>query len=108
MPLFHRDGLIDFDAVRDTARSNALAICRRLFPGGIVRGREYVVRNPKRDDRRAGSFSVNITTGRWGDFATGDRGSDIIGLVAWYCDIDRVEAARWLSKMLGLSEGEGK
>ena len=36
-----------------------------------------------RSDRRPGSFSVNTRTGRWADFATGDRGGDVVSLAAY-------------------------
>jgi hypothetical protein len=36
----------------------------RWLPGGRREGREYVARNPRRADRTAGSFRINITTGR--------------------------------------------
>ena len=31
--------------------------------------REYVALNPTRADKRAGSFKINLQTGRWADFA---------------------------------------
>ena len=43
----------------------------------------YVALNPTRNDRRPGSFKINIRTGRWCDFATGDRGGDPVSLVAY-------------------------
>ena len=94
---------IDFDQVRTLALRNALAICRRVLPGGRVVGGEYEVRNPKRPDRSPGSFRVNLRTGRWADFATGDRGGDLIALVAWRFDVTQLEAARRLSSLLSLS-----
>ena len=39
--------------------------------------------NPTRPDRRAGSFKVNLRTGRWADFATGDKGGDAVSLAAY-------------------------
>ena len=72
-----------------------------LLPGGVQRGNEYVVRNPLRNDRHAGSFKINLITGRWSDFATGDAGGDIISLVAYLDGIPQREAARRLADMLG-------
>jgi hypothetical protein len=72
------------------------------LPGGKVIGAEYVVRNPKRDDRRPGSFRINLRTGRWADFATDDRGGDLISLVAWRLDLTQANAARWLADFLHL------
>ena len=94
---------IDFDEVRALALRNALAICHRVLPGGRVVGGEYEVRNPKRIDRNPGSFRINVRTGRWSDFATGDSGGDVISLVAYLFDISQLEAARRLSSLLSLS-----
>ena len=94
---------IDFDQVRIASRRHALAICRRVLPGGRVVGGEYEVRNPKRLDRNPGSFRINVRTGCWSDFATGDSGGDVISLVAYLFDISQLEAARRLSSLLSLS-----
>jgi hypothetical protein len=53
---------------------------------GASSGSEYVVLNPRRADRHPGSFKVRIAgrrAGAWADFAIGDRGGDIISLVAY-------------------------
>ncbi len=76
-------------------------ILARWLPGGRIEGREYVVRNPKRRDQRPGSFKVNLVTGRWADFATGDTGGDPISLAAYLAGCSQVEAARQLAVMLG-------
>jgi hypothetical protein len=55
-----------------------------------------------RADRHAGSFKVNLRTGRWADFATGDRGGDPVSLVAYLEGVTQGEAARLVSVMLGL------
>ena len=38
---------------------------------------------PRRADHRKGSFKINLTTGRWSDFATGDAGGDLVSLAAY-------------------------
>ncbi len=93
---------IDFDRIAAAARSNALAVCQRVIPGGRVVSGEYVVKNPKRLDRTPGSFSVNLRSGKWADFATGDKGGDLIALVAWRCDVNQAEAARRLASLLSI------
>ena len=55
-----------------------------------------------RPDRRCGSFKINLRTGRWADFATGDRGGDVISLAAYLFALPQAEAARRLSRMLGI------
>jgi hypothetical protein len=49
------------------------AILARLLPGGRIEGRQFVARNPRRADRRLGSFKINLRSGCWCDFATGEQ-----------------------------------
>jgi hypothetical protein len=67
------------------------------MPGGKRIGREYVAKNPTRPDRRAGSSKVNLQTGRWADFATGDKGGDAVSLAAYLFGLRQSEAARRLA-----------
>ena len=71
-------------------------------PGGRVAGHEYVVRNPNRGDQHPGSFKINLRTGRWADFATGETGGDLIALVAWRYGVRQIEAAEHLADFLGI------
>jgi hypothetical protein len=91
---------IDFQTIRAVALRNGLTICKRIVPGGRVTGFEYVVKNPKRIDRHIGSFKINLRTGHWADFATNERGGDLIALVAWRYDVSQSEAARRLASFL--------
>ena len=95
---------IDFPAVNRAALTRAVDLLRRWLPDGRIEGSEYVARNPRRVDRRPGSFKVNLRTGKWSDFATGDRGSDQVSLAAYLGEFGQVEAARHLAAMLGLSD----
>lgn len=95
-------GVIDFAAINAAAMRVLPALCRRWAPGGAIVGREYVARNLRRADRRPGSFKVNVATGAWSDFATGDAGGDPISLAAYLGGIGQAEAARALAEMLGL------
>jgi hypothetical protein len=72
----------DYRAIADEALRTFDAVIARWLPGGKFEGREYVVRNPTRNDKRPGSFKVNRDTGQWADFATGDKGADLVSLVA--------------------------
>ncbi len=56
-------GRIDFAAVNAAALRVLPSLLQRWVPGGVVRGAEYTALNPKRADRRAGSFRVNTRTG---------------------------------------------
>jgi hypothetical protein len=44
--------------------------------------------------------------GAWSDFATGDRGGDVISLIAYIENIRQSEAARLLARLLGVELGE--
>jgi len=92
----------------DYARINAAALAvlpslvARWLPDGRCVGNEWTARNPRRADRTPGSFRVNMRTGKWADFATGDRGGDPISLAAYLADVSQAEAARSLASMLGI------
>ncbi len=60
---------IDFGAINRAALAALPAILARLLPGGKTVAGEYVALNPTRVDRRAGSFKINLRSGRWADFA---------------------------------------
>jgi hypothetical protein len=97
---------LDFGRVNRAALSSLPALLLRWLPGGKFQGREYVVRNPRRSDKQPGSFSVNIATGRWADFATGDRrdrGGDPISLLAYLDGSSQGDAARKLAAILGVA-----
>src|SRR5918993_1723110 len=96
---------IDFTAVAAAALSCLPALVARWLPDGRREGQEWVARNPTRADRRPGSFKVNLATGRWADFATGDKGGDAISLAAHLHGLSQVEAARRLTEMLGSHQG---
>ncbi len=98
----------DFAAVNRAALDALPALLARWCPGGRVIGREYVALNPTRTDRKAGSFKVRLfgdRAGAWADFATGDRGGDVISLAAYLFNLSQAEAARRLADMLGIREG---
>ena len=93
---------VDFGRVNAAALAALPALLDRWLPDGRKQGGEWVARNPKRSDRKAGSFSVNLRTGRWADFATGDRGGDPVSLAAYLHDLRQAEAARRLAELLGI------
>jgi hypothetical protein len=93
---------IDFDGINRKARLQSNRLLAELLPGGVVRGDEYVVLNPRRADRRPGSFSINIFTGRWGDFAIGVSGNDLISLAAYVLNLRPRDAAEMVAEMLSM------
>jgi hypothetical protein len=97
---------LDFRAIGDAALAKLPTLLARWLPDGEQRGVEWVALNPKRDDRHLGSFRINMNTGRWADFATGDTGGDAISLAAYLFDLTQAQAARRLAKMIGVSTDE--
>ena len=93
---------IDFDLINRAALAVLPSLLKRWVPGGTVQGSEFVARNPTRVDRRPGSFKVNIHSGRWADFSSGDKGGDVVSLAAYLAGTGQAEAARSLARMLGL------
>jgi len=93
---------LDFTAINQAALAVLPHLLLRWLPDGRREGAEWSARNPRRSDHRIGSFKVNLRTGRWADFATGDRGGDVVSLAAYLADIGQADAARQLSRMLGI------
>jgi hypothetical protein len=99
----------DFTAVNRAALAVLPALLRRWLPDGRIERNEYVALNPRRSDRRFGSFSINLRTGRWADFAIdGARGGDPISLAAYLRGLGQVEAAARLAAMLGIKAHDAR
>lgn len=95
-------GSIDFDAINRAALGRLPDLLLRWLPDGRIEGQEFVAKNPRRADKKPGSFKINMRTGRWGDFATGDTGGDVVSLAAYLAGTKQIEAARNLADMLGV------
>jgi hypothetical protein len=90
--------------INDTAQAalfNAGSILTKWLSGGVAIGGEYIACNPTRADRKRGSFKINLATGKWADFATSDRGGDLVSLVAYLDGVSQGEAARRIQAELG-------
>jgi len=96
-------GRIDFAAINRAAMTRLPDLLAQWLPDGRREGVEWVARNPRRPDRRPGSFKINLETGRWADFATGDAGGDPVSLAAYLAGIGQGAAARRIAEMLGIS-----
>lgn len=97
---------VAFGRIADQALSRSESVLRAFLPDGRREGAEWVATNPTRTDKRRGSFKANINTGKWADFSTGDKGGDLISLVAYVTDKPQREAAISLAEALGLDPFE--
>lgn len=98
-----RHGKDIFLAVNDAALPMFESLCARWLPSGRLQSREWVACNPTRNDRRPGSFRINVDTGMWAEFAIpGVQGGDPISLRAYLEGLTQIEAARLLADELGV------
>ena len=92
-----------FEVVARAALAQSTTLVPAWLPGGKHHGPEYVSKNPTRSDAAAGSFSVNLASGAWSDFATGDKGGDLISLHAYLQGLTQGKASYALSKQLNVA-----
>jgi len=98
-------GLIDFTAIASSALSSIDSLLNAWLPGGRRVGDEYKALNPSRSDNKIGSFSINLRTGHWADFADSDpaaKGGDLISLFGYLHNLAPLEAAKEVAKQLGI------
>jgi hypothetical protein len=87
------NGRVDFMTIRRQSCASIELVLNRYLAGGRWEGSEYVIRNPTRRDASPGTFKMN-RNGVWSDFATGEKGEDLIDLVAYLTSKSKLEAAR--------------
>jgi putative DNA primase/helicase len=75
------------------------------LPGGVQRGHEYQCGSL--DGGEGGSCSVNLSNGRWADFAADERGNDLVSLYAAVHNLEMGKAALQLARELGLEDVAG-
>jgi hypothetical protein len=91
-----------FTEIAAAALRIAQSLLKSRLPNGRREGDEWSARNPTRADAQPGSFKVNLKTCAWADFATGDKGGDLISLWAYLYGLSQIEAARMLAAELGI------
>lgn len=71
---------INFVALSEALLARAGQLVPDWLPGGVLRGHEYACGSLF--GGAGSSCSVNLTTGKWSDFATGEAGNDLVSLYA--------------------------
>jgi putative DNA primase/helicase len=93
---------IPFDAIRAAALASAPSLLADWFPQGRRCGPEFKIGSIRGEPGE--SLSVNLNTGLWADFASNERGGDLIDLrAAMIHGGDIGAAARELAQSLGIS-----
>ena len=98
---------VDFADVKAATLRSLDFIIPRLLPDGKRVGNEWISRNPTRNDSKPGSFSVNMTTGVWADFATSETGGDMIDLYVYLNGGSNIQAKDALAAMLNVQARSG-
>jgi putative DNA primase/helicase len=96
-----------FADVKAAALKDIDRVLSHWLPNGkrVDGGKEYTAPNPTRSDKRAGSLKISLSKGTWADFATGDKGGDLIDLVRYLDGGTDVEACNKLADLLNVSPG---
>lgn len=84
----------DFKALGQNLLGRSQEVLREWFPAGRMHGREFVVGGI--DGQPGESLSINTATGVWQDFATGDKGADLISLYAAHRGVSQGDAYKAL------------
>lgn len=96
---------IKFDALAKELLSRAESLLEQWLPGGVRRGHEYVCGSVRGGEGT--SCSINVNTGMWSDFSTGEKGGDLISLYAACNDLSSGKAAVQVARDYGLEDIAG-
>ncbi len=93
---------IDFRALNEALLARAHLLVPDWLPGGVKRGKEWVCGDLT--GGAGGSCSVNMESGVWKDFQSGDAGGDLVSLyAAIFCNGRQGDAGRELAERFGLA-----
>ena len=96
---------INFAALADALLAQAHTLVPMWLPGGTLRGAEYACGSVQ--GGAGSSCSVNLTSGKWGDFAADERGNDLVSLYAACFGLPMGKAAVQVARELGLEDVAG-
>ncbi|MBP7572600.1 MAG: virulence protein E [Rhodoferax sp.] len=96
---------INFTALADALLSRADTLVAAWLPGGVKRGHEYVCGSLSGGGGT--SCSVNLTNGRWADFAADEKGNDLVSLYAAINGLTMGKAAVQVAREEGLEDVAG-
>jgi len=94
---------MDIPSVARAALARAQDLLFSWYPDGKLEGREFKIGDVA--GKRGRSCSINVETGAWMDGATGEKGGDLVSLLAAREGLSQLEASEILARMLGLVNG---
>lgn len=98
---------IDFKHIAELSLSHAEHWVPEWLPNGHREGQEW--RAGDVHGSSGSSLGVNLKSGVWSDFASGEKGGDLISLyAAIYTGGDQLRAAKELEQRLGISTGSSE
>jgi putative DNA primase/helicase len=96
---------INFKALAEALLSRGLPLLSAWLPGGRQNGHEYVCGSLQGGE--GSSCSINLNTGAWGDFATGEQGGDWVSLYGAIHGLTMSKAAIQVARDEGLEDVAG-
>lgn len=96
---------INFTALADALLRDAENLVPRWLPGGERRGHEYVCGSLA--GGKGSSCSVNLVSGKWADFASDEKGNDLLSLCAAIRGLSQGKAAAEVAREEGLEDVAG-
>lgn len=91
---------LPFEALAADLLQHSRTLLSEWFPAGKFRGHEFVMGDVHGSEGE--SCSVNVNTGMWADFSSGDKGGDLISLYAAANRIEQGVAFKALSNGSGI------
>ena len=96
---------INFTALADALLRDAENLVPRWLPGGERRGHEYVCGSLA--GGKGSSCSINLVSGKWADFASDEKGNDLLSLYAAIHGLSQGKAAAEVAREEGLEDVAG-
>lgn len=96
---------IKFAELADALLARVDQLVPAWLPGGLQRGHEYACGSLSGGS--GSSCSVNLTTGRWADFAADEKGNDLVSLYAAIHGLTMGKAAVQVAREEGLEDVAG-
>lgn len=96
---------LNYAALADALLPMADDLVAQWLPGGARRGHEYVCGSLA--GGKGSSCSINLVNGQWADFASEERGHDLLSLYAKAHGLTMAKACVELARQLGLEQVAG-